>query len=151
MTWPIYLSGIILCMRPANERWCYIVTSSLIGWAHTQNEPWSFIASIPYPWVFCSCRRSECHATCLDAGPVWYLVQTVTPVGAADLGDVAGPYRRAPSPRHHAPTCYRMWLYRHPAPRLMYPHPPSVKQEISSFRPQWLLEKMGVGGHLTFH
>ena len=30
---------IILYMRPANERRCYIVTSSLIGWAHTQNDP----------------------------------------------------------------------------------------------------------------
>ena len=24
---------------PANERWCYIVTSSLIGWVYTQNDP----------------------------------------------------------------------------------------------------------------
>ena len=31
--------GIILCMRPVNERWCYSVTPSLIGWAHTQNDP----------------------------------------------------------------------------------------------------------------
>ena len=30
-------AGIILCMRPANERRCYNVTSSPIGWAHTQN------------------------------------------------------------------------------------------------------------------
>ena len=30
----------ILCMHPANERWCYLVTSSPIGWAHTQNDPW---------------------------------------------------------------------------------------------------------------
>ena len=36
----LYLSaGIILCMRPANERWRYSVTSSLIGWAHSQNDP----------------------------------------------------------------------------------------------------------------
>ena len=28
-----------LCMHPANDRWCYNVTSSLIGWAHTQNDP----------------------------------------------------------------------------------------------------------------
>ena len=28
-------SGIILCMQPANERWCY----SLIGWAHIENDP----------------------------------------------------------------------------------------------------------------
>ena len=33
-------SGIILCMRPANERRRYTVTSCLIGWAHTQNDPW---------------------------------------------------------------------------------------------------------------
>ena len=31
--------GIILCMHPANERWCYIVTSSLIGWVHAQKDP----------------------------------------------------------------------------------------------------------------
>ena len=30
---------IILCMGPANERQCYIVTSPLIGWAHTKNDP----------------------------------------------------------------------------------------------------------------
>ena len=29
------------CMRPANENCRYIVTSSLIGWAHTQNDPCS--------------------------------------------------------------------------------------------------------------
>ena len=32
-------SGIILCIRPANESRRYIVTSSPIGWAHTQNDP----------------------------------------------------------------------------------------------------------------
>ena len=31
--------GIILCLAPANERRCYIVTSSLIDWVHTQNDP----------------------------------------------------------------------------------------------------------------
>ena len=31
--------GIILCMRPANERRRYIVKSPLIGWTHTQNDP----------------------------------------------------------------------------------------------------------------
>ena len=42
-------TGIILWMRPANERGCYIVMSSLIGWVHTQNDPccrrWCFIGS----------------------------------------------------------------------------------------------------------
>ena len=33
-------AGIIMRMRPANERRRYNVTSSLIGWAHTQNDPW---------------------------------------------------------------------------------------------------------------
>ena len=32
--------GIILCMHPANERWRYSVTPSLIGWAHILNYPW---------------------------------------------------------------------------------------------------------------
>ena len=35
----------ILCMCPANERWRYIVTPSLIGWPNTQNGPrtwWSY-------------------------------------------------------------------------------------------------------------
>ena len=34
------VAGIILCMRPANARWCYIVKSPLIGWVHSQNDPW---------------------------------------------------------------------------------------------------------------
>ena len=29
-------------MRPANERWRYSGTPSLIGWAHTQNDSWNF-------------------------------------------------------------------------------------------------------------
>ena len=33
------LAGIILCRCPANERWRYNVTSSPIGWAHTQKDP----------------------------------------------------------------------------------------------------------------
>ena len=33
-------AGIVLCTQPANERPCYSVASSLIGWVHTQNDPW---------------------------------------------------------------------------------------------------------------
>ena len=29
-------SGIVLCKHQANERWCYSVTPSLIGWVYTQ-------------------------------------------------------------------------------------------------------------------
>ena len=35
--------GIILCIRPANGRRRYIVTSSLIGWAHAKIIPGLFI------------------------------------------------------------------------------------------------------------
>ena len=35
----VLYTGIILCMRPANERQCYSVTPSLIGWGHTHNVP----------------------------------------------------------------------------------------------------------------
>ena len=41
----IHLSGIILCIRQANERRRYNVTSSLICWAHTQNVPWWVVLS----------------------------------------------------------------------------------------------------------
>ena len=34
------IAGIVLWMRPANERRRYNVTSFLIGWAHQQNDPW---------------------------------------------------------------------------------------------------------------
>ena len=37
---PCHGSEIILCMRPANGRRRYIVTSSLIGLVHKQNDPW---------------------------------------------------------------------------------------------------------------
>ena len=36
---PLSEPGVILGMGSANERRRYIVTSSLIGWAHTQNDP----------------------------------------------------------------------------------------------------------------
>ena len=44
------ISMIILYMHPANERRRYIVTSSLIGWAHVQNDPLYVITA------FCLCH-----------------------------------------------------------------------------------------------
>ena len=38
-TWSVLPAGIVLCMRLANERRRYNVTSSLIGWAHAENYP----------------------------------------------------------------------------------------------------------------
>ena len=58
-------AGIILCMRPANERRCYIVMSSLIGWAHTQNDPW---------------KRLSCHAgSCSSVSRTIYYQTLMTP------------------------------------------------------------------------
>ena len=37
--WPDKQAGMILCMRPANERWGYSVTPSLIGGVHALNNP----------------------------------------------------------------------------------------------------------------
>ena len=42
----MWKAGIILCMLSANERRRYIVTSSLIGWTHTQNDLWEGIAHV---------------------------------------------------------------------------------------------------------
>ena len=39
-------TGTILLICPANQRPCYFVTSSLIGWPHTQNDPWSWIRNV---------------------------------------------------------------------------------------------------------
>ena len=42
----------ILCMHPANERRCYIVTSSLIGWVYTQNFSWSWRTKYPRTFIY---------------------------------------------------------------------------------------------------
>ena len=34
-------TGLIIGLHPANERWRYFVTTSLIGWAQTLNQPWN--------------------------------------------------------------------------------------------------------------
>ena len=48
-------TGIILWMHPANKRWCYIVTSCLISWANTQNDPcWYCRARIIERTINCS-------------------------------------------------------------------------------------------------
>ena len=43
----LHKAGITLWMCPANERWRYNVTSSLIGWAHAQNAAWKGCIQTP--------------------------------------------------------------------------------------------------------
>ena len=38
--WAVHTAALILGLCPANERRRYIVTTSLIGWAQTYNQPW---------------------------------------------------------------------------------------------------------------
>ena len=47
-------TGIILCMVPVNDRWRYVVTSSLIGWEHTHSDPRHiYLTKLGVPWRLC--------------------------------------------------------------------------------------------------
>ena len=38
--WCMACAGLHLNVGSANDRWCYTVMLSVIGWAHIQNDPW---------------------------------------------------------------------------------------------------------------
>ena len=64
-------AGNILCMRPANERRRCNVTSSLIGWAHAQNDRWCDIRDCNV-----NCRISPSighHDDCKCSSAKWAL------------------------------------------------------------------------------
>ena len=44
--------GLILSLCPANERQCYLVTTSLIGWTQTKNQSWRYKAIQIYDKTF---------------------------------------------------------------------------------------------------
>ena len=55
------INCIILWIRLVSERWCYSLTSSLIGWAHSQNDPWWRLRD-PTPavkWCICHIPRAQ--------------------------------------------------------------------------------------------
>ena len=53
--------GIILGMCPANERQRYNVTPSLIGWVHSQNDPW-IPSGISASWAsYMDCNSFKIH------------------------------------------------------------------------------------------
>ena len=72
---PLY-AGIILCMCPANERHCYNVMPSLIGWKHTWNGPWCTKFALQYIGYLSLCQ-SHCHDELLgfDDTAIW-LIET---------------------------------------------------------------------------
>ena len=59
-----YNAGLILGLRPANERRCYFVTTSLIGWAQTYNQPCAIRAVFAFFCVFfCAANLGACFST----------------------------------------------------------------------------------------
>ena len=77
----ILVTGVILYMCPAYERWRYNVTSSFIGWMDTQNDPWIILEK-------CSIKKIQlkmCSVKCLSfcsrlevfvTGPTTYIIHT---------------------------------------------------------------------------
>ena len=59
VNWTAIEAGIILGMGSANERWRYIVTSSLVGWAHTQNDAVKLGAIVWWTVIAHSCLTSS--------------------------------------------------------------------------------------------
>ena len=55
-----HVNDFSLCMHAANERRRYNVTSSLIGWTHTQINPWT---STYYPPMHCLLNADQCTCT----------------------------------------------------------------------------------------
>ena len=60
-------AGIILFMHPANERRHCIVTSSLIGWVHTQNDPCCSVVVIQLLWPL------SVQKVLVPSSPVWHI------------------------------------------------------------------------------
>ena len=69
-------TGPILGLRPANERRCYIVTTSLIGWPQTYNQPcnidkrdqslFSLRVKVSYRQISWSLEAARSHVIMID-------------------------------------------------------------------------------------
>ena len=71
VVWSHAVSGIILCMGSAIERRRYKVTPSLIGRAHTQNDPWICIVCVHVPLVSVSQVRATTQGLLVGRSPMW--------------------------------------------------------------------------------
>ena len=68
-------SGIVLCIRLSNERRCYSVKPSHIGWAHAQNDRWYVMAWLQFnaikgysrDWRHGTFNNHHCFLTLLDS------------------------------------------------------------------------------------
>ena len=59
--------GTIVGMGSANERRRYFVTSSLIGWPHTQSDPWRQVLNFSPSNVASTCYLGLSKHTCQDS------------------------------------------------------------------------------------
>ena len=73
MSYRLY-AGVISCMNPANEQCCYIITSSLIGWAHTQNDP--CICHVFSHWLS-PCSTTDIKQTQINTFSMGYLKRMI--------------------------------------------------------------------------
>ena len=67
-----YIAGLILGLRPANDRHRYKVTVSLIGWDQTENQPCIGIIIPPSSYIMAShwpCAAWLSH----DSSQAWYV------------------------------------------------------------------------------
>ena len=78
------ISGLILGLRPANEKRCYFVTTSFIGWVQAENQPHigSWLCARWWPGtVRCTTTTvmSNCGSRKKNVGPVLESVHTLRP------------------------------------------------------------------------
>ena len=65
LSWPKHgYPGIILCMRPTNERQRYSVTPSLIGWVVTENDIWIYVGWSVSIYSLATDQRTACDVFC---------------------------------------------------------------------------------------
>ena len=82
-----YKTGIILCMYPTNGRQCYNVTSFLIDWVHTQNDPCKQEQNKYYKYVICqwSPEKTSHRAGLVPSDSKPDLCHHMAPLGCNDL------------------------------------------------------------------
>ena len=103
------IAGIILCMCPANERQCYTVTLSLIGWAHTHNVPCISVTLSLIGWVHT--QNDPCTATTKLCTNFLYITIPDSKVHGANMGPTW--VLSAPGEPHVGPMNLTIWDISH--------------------------------------
>ena len=65
---------------PANERRCYIVMSSPNGWAHTQNDPWSFCLKLTVTRLLVQQLIQAENRENITASSCWPFLKAIKPI-----------------------------------------------------------------------